>query len=349
MRTIRWSEGKVILLDQRRLPLKEVYVTCKTHQQVARRISDMTVRGAPAIGVAAAMGLALVALRSKARDREGLLRDLRRASEALMATRPTAVNLAWAVGRMLKRGEVFERSEDVEALKSALVKEALKIAEEDATINKAIGEAGQALLEDGDGVMTHCNAGALATVEWGTALGVIRSAVQHGKRVHVYACETRPLLQGARLTAYELSLEGIPVTLLTDNAAAYCMRRGLVRKVLVGADRIAANGDTANKIGTYGIAILAKQHGLPFYVAAPLSTVDASRPAGASIPIEERDPSEVTTICGRRVAPEGVQAINPAFDVTPADLITAIITEAGVLWPPFRESIQRARGYRLLL
>jgi len=337
-RTIRWMDGKVILLDQRKLPHKEVYITCQDYRQIARRIKDMTVRGAPLIGVAAAMGIALAALRSRATDRKGLMEDLRKASEILKATRPTAVNLSWAVDRMLTKAQTFQG--DVEALRKSLVQEALAIAEEDEKTNRVLGDVGEGLLEDGDGILTYCNAGALATAGWGTALGIIRSAVRRGKRINVYACETRPLLQGSRLTAYELTLEGISVKLITDNAAAYCMRTGLIQKVLVGADRIAANGDVANKIGTYALAILAKHHGIPFYVAAPISTIDISKPSGASIPIEMRDGREVKGIAGRRIAPEAVEALNPAFDVTPSELITAIITEKGILSPPFEESIR---------
>ncbi|MEM3018845.1 MAG: S-methyl-5-thioribose-1-phosphate isomerase [Candidatus Bathyarchaeia archaeon] len=337
-RTVRWSDGKVILLDQRKLPLKEVFITCHDPRQIAKRIKDMTVRGAPAIGVAAAMGIALAALRSQASDYEDLMEDLLRASEILKAARPTAVNLSWAIDRMLTKAKAFRG--DVEALKRLLIQEAQRMAEEDMETNKMLSDFGEELLEDGDSILTYCNAGALATVGWGTALGIVRSAVRRGKHIHVYACETRPLLQGSRLTTYELSLEGIPVTLITDNAAAYCMQRGLVRKVLVGADRIAANGDVANKIGTYALAILARHHGIPFYVAAPTSTIDASKPSGASIPIEMRDGREVKSIGGRRLAPEAVEALNPAFDVTPSELVTAIITEKGILRPPFQESIR---------
>ncbi|MBS7609567.1 S-methyl-5-thioribose-1-phosphate isomerase [Candidatus Bathyarchaeota archaeon] len=344
-RTIRWSDGKVILLDQRKLPLKEVYITCHDPRQIAKRIRNMTVRGAPAIGVAGAMGIALAALRSRASDYEDLMDDLRRASKILKATRPTAINLSWAIDRMLMKAKAFRG--DVEVLRRLLIQEAQRMAEEDIEANKALSDLGEELLEDGDSILTYCNAGALATIGWGTALGIVRSAVRRGKRIHVYACETRPLLQGSRLTTYELSLEGIPVTLITDNAAAYCMNRGLVKKVIVGADRIAANGDVANKIGTYALAILARHHGIPFYVAAPTSTIDPSKPSGASIPIEMRDPNEVKSIGGRRLAPETVEAMNPAFDVTPSELVTAIITEKGILWPPFQESIRKLLKHQL--
>jgi len=329
-----------MLLDQNGLPEKLGYIKCATTEEVAECIRNMSVRGAPALGVAAAMGIALAALRSSAENRFRLISDIRIAGEKLIATRPTAVNISWAVERMLRRVEVTLGS--VEAVKAALVEEALEMAEEDVRVNKALGEYGQTLLEDGDRVLTHCNAGALATVGWGTALGVIRSAFAHGKSIRVYASETRPRLQGARLTAYELSRDCIPVTVITDNMVGYCMAQGMVDKVVVGGDRVASNGDTANKIGTYGIAVLAEHHGIPFYVAAPTSSIDLSKTSGKAIPIEERDHREVMEVLGRRVIPEGVEVINPAFDVTPQNLITAIITEKGILNPPYGESIRKA-------
>jgi len=340
LRTIQWVNGKVVLVDQNRLPEKLGYITCATFEEVAACIRNMSVRGAPALGVAAAMGITLAALGSPAGNRSELLTELREAGDKLRVTRPTAVNISWAVERMLRRVEATPGS--VEAVKAALVEEALEMAEEDVRVNKALGEHGQTLLEDGDRVLTHCNAGALATVGWGTALGVIRSAFAHGKSIRVYASETRPRLQGARLTAYELSRDCIPVTVITDNMVGYCMAQGMVDKVVVGGDRVASNGDTANKIGTYGIAVLAERHGIPFYVAAPTSSIDLSKTSGKAITIEERDHREVMEVLGRRVIPEGVEVINPAFDVTPQNLITAIITEKGVLNPPYGESIRKA-------
>ena len=329
-----------MLLDQNGLPEKLGYIKCATTEEVAECIRNMSVRGAPALGVVAAMGITLAALGSPAGNRSELLTELREAGDKLRVTRPTAVNISWAVERMLRRVEATPGS--VEAVKAALVEEALEMAEEDVRVNKALGEHGQTLLEDGDRVLTHCNAGALATVGWGTALGVIRSAFAHGKSIRVYASETRPRLQGARLTAYELSRDCIPVTVITDNMVGYCMAQGMVDKVVVGGDRVASNGDTANKIGTYGIAVLAERHGIPFYVAAPTSSIDLSKTSGKAIPIEERDHREVMEVLGRRVIPEGVEVINPAFDVTPQNLITAIITEKGVLNPPYGESIRKA-------
>jgi len=315
---IRWRGDALELLDQRRLPRQEVYVACRSASEVAAAIRDMVVRGAPAIGVAAAFGMALAAKNGD---------DVRRAAKELRAARPTAVNLGWAIDRML-------RSRDFTA-------EAEAIFREDVEANRRIGRFGADLLGRSATVLTHCNAGALATAGYGTALGVIRSAVDQGKKIAVFAGETRPYLQGARLTAWELKHEGIDVTLITDSMAGFFFQQGRFDAVIVGADRIAANGDTANKIGTYTIAVLADAHKTPFYVAAPLSTIDPATADGSAIPIEERSAREVTEMAGTQIAPEGISVRHPAFDVTPARLITAIITDRGVLRPPFDESIRR--------
>lgn len=321
---IRWQDNKLQLLDQRKLPREVVWVTCSDAGEVARAIRDMVVRGAPAIGVAAAFGIALAALRGD---------DLRAAAAELRSARPTAVNLAWAVDRMLCSGRLQPAD---------LVAEAQKIFAEDVEANRRIGRFGAELLGPSTTVLTHCNAGALATAGYGTALGVIRAAAEGGKRIAVFADETRPYLQGARLTAWELQQDGIDVTLITDNMSGYFFQQGKFDAVIVGADRIAANGDAANKIGTYTLAVLAKAHGVPFYVAAPISTIDIATPDGAAIPIEERSAAEVTSIGGVSIAPEGVAVRHPAFDVTPAALITAIITDRGVLRAPYQEAIRKA-------
>jgi methylthioribose-1-phosphate isomerase len=336
-RTIAWKEAGVVVLDQRRLPVEEVYLTLGTPEQVAAAIRDMTIRGAPAIGVAAAMGIALgfAGDADPRRDRAGRFADLAR---LFSATRPTAVNLFWAIDRMRRTFEAH-RDNDAPALAAALREEALRIEEEDVEANRRMGRLGADLLADGCRVLTHCNAGALATAGYGTALGVVRSAVEAGKRVAVYADETRPFLQGARLTAWELQKDGIPVTVLTDGMAGHLFQKSLVDLCLVGADRIARNGDVANKIGTYSLAVLARAHEVPFYVAAPTSTIDLTLATGAAIPIEERAPEEVERFAGIRVVPEGVSVIHPAFDVTPHRLITAIITERGVARPSFQESL----------
>ena len=320
----------MVLVDQTLLPNKLKFIRCSDAEGVARAIERMQVRGAPALAAAAAMGIAVATLHSKARTKSQLLSELKRAAERIGRTRPTAVNLFVGIRRALSAAQ---DAKDVGDMKKAVVKEANLIAEEDVKANKKIGANGARLLKNGDVVLTHCNAGALATVDFGTALGVIRAAWRAGKRIKVIAKETRPLLQGARLTAWELKREGIPVTLVTDSAVGHLMSRGEVDVVVVGADRIAANGDTANKIGTYTIAVLAHEHGIPFYVAAPTSTIDMSIKSGKEIPIEYRSPDEVTTIGGIRLAPKGVRALNPAFDVTPSKLITAIITEKGVFKP----------------
>lgn len=315
-KTIEWKNNKVIFLDQTKLPTEEVYVTCSTAAEVAEAIKTMVVRGAPAIGVAGAMGAALSALQA---DKNRFSDDC----DHLISVRPTAVNLKWGVERM-RRFVLENPSPD------KIITEALKIYEEDIATNRQIGQHGEKLIENGDRILTHCNAGALACAGYGTALGVLYAAQEKGKKFTVFADETRPFLQGSRLTAWELSKNGIPVTLITDNMAGWMMKKGEITKVIVGADRIAANGDVANKIGTYSIAVLAKAHDIPFYVAAPCSTIDLKTPTGDQIPIEDRSPQEVTHFRGIRVAPENINVKNPAFDVTPHALVTAIITEKGV-------------------
>ena len=333
-RSIEWKGDRLVLLDQRKLPAEKVYVELRTPEEVAEAIRAMVVRGAPAIGAAAAFGMALAA-------RVG--RDLAEADRILRASRPTAVNLFWALDRMRRVWEGF--SGDREALFSALEAEALRIAEEDVAANRAIGQNALPLIPDEARILHHCNTGALATVDYGTALGVVRVAHEAGKKVHVFLDETRPRLQGARLSAFEMRELGIPHTVIVDGASGHVMKKYGINLVVVGADRIAANGDTANKIGTYNLAIAARYHGIPFYVAAPTSTVDLKTPNGEAIPIEERAPEEVAFCGGERVVPEGSPVYNPAFDVTPAELITAIITEAGVAYPPFEESLPRLLGH----
>jgi methylthioribose-1-phosphate isomerase len=340
-KTIEWKGDRVRLLDQRRLPNEVHYLNCRDASSVARAIQDMAIRGAPAIGVAASMGIALAAQRLQTRSLEIFLRNLKMVCQQMRQTRPTAVNLFWAVNRM-ERLLDQTRSFSIEEIKAKLKNEALRICKEDLEINRMIGENGKKLIQDGDGVLTHCNAGGLATAGHGTALGVIQAAWTEGRRFHVFVDETRPLLQGSRLTAWELTQEKIPATVLTDNMAGWLMKNGKVNLVIVGADRIARNGDTANKIGTYGLAILAKYHGVPFYVAAPTSTLDRSLPSGERIPIEERSAEEVTHLRGKRITPKGIQGYNPAFDVTPHSLITGIITENGIAQKPFEKHLKRA-------
>ena len=347
VRPIEWRNGALFLLDQRRLPHEVVWVECRTAEAVAEAIQTMIVRGAPAIGVCAAFGMALSVRGVEAPDQRTAA--ARAAAEVLKASRPTAVNLAWAVDRML--GVIEQHAgEDLQAV---LEKEAVAIFDEDLEANRRIGRFGKDLLAERTTVLTHCNAGALATAGYGTALGVIRAVHESGRGIAVFADETRPYLQGARLTAWELQQEGIPVTLITDNMSGYFFQQGTFDAVIVGADRIARNGDAANKIGTYTLAVLARQHGVPFYVAAPISTIDMECASGAGIPIEERSAEEVVETSGfdsegmsRRVrtAPQGVSVRHPAFDVTPAELITAIITDRGVLRAPFEQSIQEALG-----
>ena len=335
--TIRWDDGAVVMLDQRRLPQEETYVTCRNPGEVASAIRDMAIRGAPAIGVAAAMGLAL-GVRSSRAEGPALRAEFERFCGELGRTRPTAVNLFWAIDRMRLCFNNLEGSE-APTLRQRLLDEALAIQEQDLSACRRMGDIGATLVPDGARLMTHCNAGALATAGYGTALGVVRSAARQGKVVRVWAGETRPYLQGARLTAWELMKDGIPTTLIADNMAGHLMARGEVDVVVVGADRIAANGDVANKIGTYTLAVLAKEHGIPFLVAAPISTVDLATASGDTIPIEERAADEITHHAGRRMAPEGVGVRNPAFDVTPHRYVTAIVCERGIARAPYVESL----------
>jgi methylthioribose-1-phosphate isomerase len=332
---VRWDGGRLVLLDQTRLPTDEVDRPCATWPEVADAIRTLVVRGAPAIGIAAAFGVALAARQSQARDFDGLLADLEAAIKGLGATRPTAVNLFWALERM-RQEALAHRGLPLARLKERLVAAAEAILAEDVAANRAMGAHGAALVPQGARLLTHCNAGALATGGYGTALGVVRAAHERGKLALVWVDETRPVMQGSRLTAWEMAKEGIPHRLIADVAAASVMRQGLVDLVVTGADRIAANGDTANKIGTYGVAVLARHHAVPFYVAAPSSTIDPAVATGAAIVIEERDAAEVRGVAGRRTAPADSPVFNPAFDVTPAALITAIITERGVHRPPYR-------------
>ena len=335
--TIQWTDGGVVMIDQTRLPFEEKYVTCRTYEEVAAAIRGMVIRGAPAIGVAAAMGVALGVLRAGERQ---LDREMETICDALADTRPTAVNLFWAIERM-KRLYASVRGQPAGEIRRRLVEEALAVREEDMAINRAIGRNGAALVPDHKTVLTHCNAGALATAGYGTALGVVRAAIESGKQVDVFAGETRPLLQGARLTVWELQHDGIPVTLITDNMAGHFLKSGRIGCVVVGADRIAANGDVANKIGTYSVAVLAKENHVPFFVAAPISTLDLTLASGGQIPIEQRAASEVTHVFGTQVAPPGTAAENPAFDVTPSRYVGAIITERGVARAPYEESLRK--------
>lgn len=344
VKTVEWTAEGVSLIDQRQLPRKEEYVLCRSAEEVAEAIRTMVVRGAPAIGVTAAMGIALGIQKAPARTPEDLKVEVARICAMLAATRPTAVNLFWAIGRMRNLfDKLLAGGADLETIRERMQHEAQSILEEDVAACHALGDYGAELLPAGKTVMTICNAGALATAGYGTALGVVRSAVRAGKNVDVVALETRPFLQGARLTAWELQRDGIPTTLITDNMAGYFLHSGRVGAVVVGADRIAANGDTANKIGTYSVAVLARENAVPFYVAAPLSTVDLAIPTGDAIPIEQRAESEVTHIQGVPIAPEGIHVINPAFDVTPHRYIAAIVTECGIARPPFSESLRRMK------
>ncbi len=342
---MRWNNGCLEILDQTLLPEKTEYIICCEVSTVCDAIRRLSVRGAPAIGAAAAYGLALGARGVETADKGRFIAAVETIAAQLNATRPTAVNLKWALDRMLILLHL-NNAGDVAALKEILLNEAHSIYREDLESNRLMGEFGQALIPQKAAILTHCNAGALATAGLGTALGVIRAARDAGKEISVYADETRPLLQGARLTAWEMQQEKIPVTIITDNMAGYLMALGMADLVIVGADRIAANGDVANKIGTYGVAVLAREHGIPFYVAAPLSTIDFSISSGRNIPIEERDEHEVTHFAGRMVAPEGVNVWNPAFDVTPARLVTAIITDRGVAYPPYTESLAALKTSR---
>jgi methylthioribose-1-phosphate isomerase len=340
VKTLEWTDSGVRFIDQRKLPTEEVHVTCKTYQEVAEAIRNMTVRGAPAIGVAAAMGIALGVRDISSSDSAEVRRCLDEICQTMGATRPTAVNLFWAIRRMRERFEAVQCL-PLADIKQALIAEAQQMYAEDIAANQAMGRHGAVLLPASGGVLTHCNAGALATCGYGTALGVIRAAVGQGKKLHVFADETRPFLQGSRLTAWELMQDNIPTTVISDNMAGAMMQQGKIGAVVVGADRIAANGDTANKIGTYTVAVLAREHGIPFYVAAPFSSVDLQTPDGSKIPIEQRSAREVTHVGEQQIAPSGVQVENPAFDVTPHQYVTAIITERGVARPPYQESLRR--------
>jgi len=340
IQTLEWTDHGVRFLDQTKLPTEETYVTCKTHEQVADVIRNMVVRGAPAIGVAAAMGIALGVKNSKAESAGDLKRDFDQICEVIGKTRPTAVNLFWAIRRMQEKFERI-RIRPIAQIRQRLIEEAQRMHAEDIAANRAMGRHGAPLMPAEGGVLTHCNAGALATAGYGTALGVIRAAVEQGKKIHVYADETRPFLQGSRLTAWELMKDGIPTTVISDNMAGAMMRQGKIGAIVVGADRIAANGDVANKIGTYTVAVLAKEHNIPFYVAAPISSVDLACPDGGKIPIEQRNAKEVTHIAGKQMTPEGVAVENPAFDVTPAKYVTAIITEKGIVRPPYEDSLRK--------
>jgi len=340
--TLEWTDAGVRFLDQTKLPMEETYVLAKGYREVADVIRTMVVRGAPAIGVSAAMGVALGLKRSQAADIPQLEKEMEEICETLAATRPTAVNLFWAIERIRQLATTVARQPGatVAKVQEQAVAEACRMYDEDIAACRAMGAHGAALLPAEGGVLTHCNAGALATCGYGTALGVIRAAVERGHAIHVYADETRPFLQGARLTAWELLHDNIPTTVLCDNMAASRMRAGKIQAVIVGADRIAANGDVANKIGTYGVAVLAKEHGIPFYVAAPWSTIDMATPTGDEIPIEERPAKEVTHFNGRQITPENAEIFNPAFDVTPAKYVTAIITELGVLRAPYEAALK---------
>ncbi len=345
IKTIEWADSGVVMLDQRLLPTKEVYYTCVDYQGVAEAIRSMVIRGAPAIGVAAAMGIALGVKQSAASTPAALDAEFSRICDAMSHTRPTAVNLFWAIERM-KSVYSRVRSQGIGAVRSALIQEALAMQREDVLANREMGRLGQELLPADARILTHCNAGALATAGYGTALGVIRAAVEAGKSVQVFADETRPFLQGARLTAWELEKDRIPVTVITDNMAGHFFQTGKINCVVVGADRIAANGDVANKIGTYSVAVLAREHGVPFFVAAPVSTLDLSIPDGSCITIEERDPDEVRKIQGIPVTPEHARVANPAFDVTPHRLVSAIITERGVARAPYSESLRQLAPWK---
>ena len=343
IKTLEWTGDGVRFIDQTRLPTEEIYITCRTYQEVADAIVTMVVRGAPAIGVAAALGIALGVRDSQAETLPALRTGFDLICDALAATRPTAVNLFWAIARMREtfaaHDVAADESRSIPKIKDALLAQAQRMYLEDIAACEKMGANGAVLMPDSGGILTHCNAGALATCGYGTALGVIRSAVALGKTIRVYADETRPFLQGSRLTAWELNKDGIPTTVISDNMAGAIMAQGKIQAVIVGADRIAANGDVANKIGTYTVAVLAAEHKIPFYVAAPWSTIDLATPSGAAIPIEQRNPREVTHMGSRQVVPDGVAVENPAFDVTPHRFINAIITERGVARAPYKQSL----------
>jgi len=342
MRPLEYKDGVLKLIDQTMLPTEYIIVECKTYKEVADAIVDMIVRGAPAIGVTAAYGIAIGAFSIETDFNETFFDELKSICNIIRSTRPTAVNLFWAVERVFNKA-VKNKEKTIKDIKDIILQEAFLMDTEDVIANKAIGQHGNMLIQQDSTILTHCNAGALATCDYGTALGVIRAAHESGKNINVYADETRPYLQGARLTSWELQQDGIPVTLICDNMAGYFMKKGNIDCVIVGADRIALNGDTANKIGTYSVAVLAKENNVPFYVAAPVSTIDFMIETGESIPIEERKPEEITHFKGFQIAPEGISVANPAFDVTPNKYITAIITEKGILYPPFSESIKKLK------
>ncbi|MEM3064607.1 MAG: S-methyl-5-thioribose-1-phosphate isomerase [Candidatus Nitrosotenuis sp.] len=337
LRTIEWKNNSVVMIDQTKLPTELVYVTCTDYNDVAKSIKNLVIRGAPAIGVAGAFGMALAALQSKATTKEQLISDLQAAKKTLYETRPTAVNLAWGLEKIM---DVAKKGNSIQEIKDLVIKTAKQMAEDDIKINMTLGKHGSQLFDNNDTIMTHCNAGSLATVAYGTALGVIRATKEAGKNIKVIATETRPVQQGSRLTAFELKHDGIDVSLIPDTAVGYTMANKLVNKVVVGADRILRTGHVYNKIGTYQVALMAKQHGIPFYVAAPLSTFDlTSNPE--DVIIEQRKATEVTQIGDKKTAPDGINVINPAFDMTPPELISGIITEAGVATPPYEESIKK--------
>jgi methylthioribose-1-phosphate isomerase len=341
MRTVEWNNGQVRMIDQKQIPWDLILVDLPDYQAVAAAITDMTVRGAPAIGASAAFGMALAAHHSSARQMDGLLSDLREAAITLKNARPTAVNLAWAVDKLMEMASSNEFN-NPDDLREALLNEAQRIADEDVDINRRMGAYGAALVQDGDTILHHCNTGALATVDFGTALGVVRAAYEQGKNIHVLLDETRPRLQGARLSAWELEQLGVSYDIIPDTAAGYYMQKGEIKIALVGADRVAANGDFANKIGTYQVAVLAKENGIPFYTVAPTSTVDLALASGAEIPIEERSKDEVLTPYGNAIVPPHYHARNPAFDVTPHRYLSGIVTENGIARPAFTESLRRA-------
>lgn len=339
-RTVDYVDGKLVMIDQTRIPREMAVIELSTPEEVAEAILEMKVRGAPAIGVSAALGVAIAAANCPAENADDLYACVERAADMLKRTRPTAVNLFWGVDRILRTArECLESGGSASDIREALQQTGKLMLEEDEQVCRAIGRHGAELISDGANVLTHCNAGALACVAYGTALGVVRAAVESGKQIHVYADETRPRLQGMKLTCFELAEDGIPVTVITDNMAGSLMRQGIIDCVVVGADRVAANGDAANKIGTYPLAVLAHHHGVPFHVAAPLSTIDFGLESGGLIPIEHRPEEEVTHIEGIRICPEGVRALNPSFDVTPSSLISAIVTEKGIVYPPYNANL----------
>ena len=337
LKTVEWKDKSVVMIDQTKLPDELIFVTYTDYNDVANAIRTLVIRGAPAIGVAGAFGLALAALQSKATTKEDMIKDLEQAKKILFETRPTAVNLAWGLNKMMN---VAKNCQNIDEIKESIVEAATTLAEDDVKINKAMGKNGAELFDNNDTIMTHCNAGALATVAYGTALGVVRAIKESGKNIKVIATETRPVMQGSRLTTFELKHEGIDVSLIPDTAVGYTMANGLINKIVVGADRILSTGHVFNKIGTYQIALIAKQHNIPFYVAAPLSTFDLNSNT-EDVVIEQRKASEVTSIGNKKTAPDGINVINPAFDMTPPELISGIITEKGVIRQPYEESIKK--------